>query len=227
MTRNSARTAFVWRNEPLHAGDNETARERANAQWLWRQRQPIAGTIAQTYLREGRGYRGIIPPTLMYLPARGGYEPAPIAAFGLYSEPAPGALSIDAAAVKAVQLVKLKPDGSGKAGNEPNKIIIGKGALGSPIVLAPPNDLLGLAICEGLEDALSIHEATGLGAWASGGAGSMPALADTVPSYIDFVTIVADRDPDGIRGANGPSDGLRKRGIPYAVAFPDRGERAP
>ena len=68
-------------------------------------------------------------------------------------------------------------------------------------MLAPPNDLLGLAITEGLEDALSIHEATGLGAWASGGNARLPALADTVPSYIDFVTIVADRDLHGVQYA--------------------------
>ena len=111
--------------------------------------------------------------------------------------------------------MKLKPDGSGKADIEPNKIIIGKGALGSPIVLAPPNDLLGLAICEGVEDALSVHEATGLGTWASGGATRMPALAEAMPDYIDFVTVVADRDPAGVKGGR-LADWLRRRGIEHA-----------
>jgi hypothetical protein len=119
----------------------------------------------------------------------------------------------------AVQIIKLKPDGSGKADIEPNKIIVGRGALGAPIVLAPPNDLLGLAIAEGIEDALSIHASTGHGAWASGGATRMPALADTVPEYIDFVTIVADSDPSSVKGAIGLSDGLRRRGIEHAVTF--------
>ena len=36
---------------------------------------------------------------------------------------------------------------------------------------------MGLGIAEGFEDALSIHQATGLGAWASGGASFMPKLA--------------------------------------------------
>jgi hypothetical protein len=84
-----------------------------------------------------------------------------MAAFGMPIEPEPGVLAIADNAVMAVQLVKLRPDGSGKADIKPNKIIIGQGALGSPIVLAPPNDLLGLAITEGIDDALSIHEATG------------------------------------------------------------------
>ena len=39
----------------------------------------------------------------------------------------------------------------------------GRGAGGLPIVVAPVNDSLGLAITEGIEDALSVHEATGFG----------------------------------------------------------------
>ena len=109
-------------------------------------------------------------------------------------------------ALTAVQLVKLKPDGSDKADVELTKIIVGKGALGSPVVVAPPNDLLGLAIAEGIEDALSIDEATGLGSWASGGAGRMPALADTVPDYIDCVTVFGDDDDVGRRNATELAD---------------------
>ena len=199
---------------PASAGqDDDAESERAKAGWLWRQGRPTPGTAAETYLRRARGYTGIIPATLSFLPARREHPPALIAAFGMATEPEPGTLSIADGAVMAVQLVKLKPDGSGKTDVEPNKIIVGRGALGSPIVLAPPNDLLGLAITEGIEDGLSIHRSTGLGAWASGGATRMPALADAVPEYINFVTIVADPDPSGIKGANGLSEGLRRRGI--------------
>ena len=66
-------------------------------------------------------------------------------------------------AVMAVQLIKLRADGTGKADVEPSKVIIGRAALSSPVVLAPPNDLIGIAICEGLADS-SIHEAMDLGA---------------------------------------------------------------
>jgi Toprim domain len=176
------------------------------------------GPVPEHYLRKARGYGAPIPATLGFLPPSGAYPPAMIAAFGMATEPEPGVLVIDDADVKAVQLIKLKPDGGGKADVEPNKIIIGKGALGSPIVLAPPNDLLGLAICEGVEDALSVHEATGLGAWASGGATRMPALAVAVPDYIDLVIIVADRDPAGVKGTDGLADGLRRRGIKHRIA---------
>ena len=84
---------------------------------------------------------------------------------------------------------------------------------GSPIVIAPPNDLLGLAICEGIEDALSIHEATSLGAWAAGSAGRLPALAPVVPNCIDCVTIIADADDAGAENAGKLTAELRQRGL--------------
>jgi putative DNA primase/helicase len=218
-------TDGAWRPSPVRRGGGnpaplttttkaaDDAAEREKARWFWRQRRPIAGSIAETYLRQARGYGGEIPATLGFLPARGDHPPALIAAFGMATEPEPGLLAITQAAVMAVQLVKLKPDGSDKADIEPNKIIIGAGALGSPIVLAPPNDLLGLAIAEGFEDALSIHEATGRGAWASGGAGRMPALADAVADYINCVTVIGDDDPAGRRYAPQLVARLCERGI--------------
>jgi hypothetical protein len=216
-----------WRARERRWCDSDAAKSKPDrARWIWRQRQPIERSIAETYLREARGYHGeIIPSTLGFLPARDNHLPALIAAFGMATEPEPGMLAIADAAVTAVLLIKLTRDGSAKADVEPNKIIVGGGALGSPIIVAPPNDLLGLAIIEGIEDALSIHEATGLGAWASGGATRLPALADSVPDYIDHVTVVADCDPTGITNATALGDRLRKRGVRCAVVDID-GARA-
>jgi hypothetical protein len=111
-----------------------------------------------------------------------------------------------------VHLTLLRPDGSGKAEIEKPKLMIGSpGNL--PIIIAPPNDLLGLAITEGIEDALSVHQATGLGAWAAGAAGRMPKLADVIPSYIECVTIYAHDDRAGQEGARGLAAALVERGI--------------
>jgi Toprim domain len=74
-------------------------------------------------------------------------------------------------------------------------------------------DLLGLAITEGIEDALSAHEATGLGAWAAGAAGFMPVLAAAVPSYIEAVTVYAHEDKAGQAGAHELAEALDHRGI--------------
>jgi hypothetical protein len=103
-----------------------------------------------------------------------------IAPFGMPREPEPGQLVIDDPAVLGVHITRLMPDGSDKVADRP-KIIIGR-CMGSPIVLAPLNDALGFAIAEGIEDALSMHEATGLGAWAAGAASRLPALAGAIPS---------------------------------------------
>jgi len=214
----SSRNPELPTADPCAAPD-DAASSRAKAQRLWRRREPIVSSVAERYLRTARGYGGTIPPTLAFLPARGDHPPALIASFGIATEPEPGALAIADDAVMAVQLVKLLPDGRGKADCEPNKVIIGKGALSSPIVCAPPNDLLGLAICEGIENALSVFEATDLGAWASGGATRMRALADAVPSYIECVTVFGDDDDAGRRHAPDLAARLRARGFEVILKF--------
>lgn len=183
----------------------------AKARWLWSQRQRIDGTPAERYLRNARGYSGPLPVTLGFLPGRGNHLPAMIAAFGAAHEVVPGVLVISNAAVTGAHLTRLTAAGV-KAGLANDKIMIGQ-CLGSPIVLAPPNDLLGLAITEGIEDALSMHDATGLGAWAAGSASRLPALAEAVPYFIDCVTIAVDDDDDGRRNAKELAARLQQRGI--------------
>ena len=134
-----------------------------------------------------------------------------ISAFGLCDEIEPGIIAAPRDVI-AVHLTLLKPDGSGKAEVEKPKITVGS-APGVPIVLAPMNDLLGLAITEGAEDALSVHQAFGLGAWAAGSANRMPALADAVPDYCDCVTVLADGDSAGTSNAAQLAGRLGERGI--------------
>jgi Toprim domain len=101
------------------------------------------------------------------------------------------------------------------------KIMIGH-SIGSPIVLAPPNDLLGMAITEGIEDALTVHEHTRLGAWAAGSASRLPAIADVIPAYIEVVTISVDDDIDGRRHAAVLGDRVQARGIEVRWVLPNR-----
>jgi len=135
-----------------------------------------------------------------------------IAVLGIAYEPETGLLEIADAQVRGVHLTRLAANGSGKAGTERDKIMLGS-SIGYPIVLAPANDLLGLAITEGIEDALSIHDDTGLGAWAAASASRLPAPANAVPSYIEAVTIAADTDQVGQRGASELRERLLVRGI--------------
>ena len=145
-----------------------------------------------------------------------------IAAFGFASEPEPGVLAIDMAAVEGVHLVKLTPDGrkiQGGADN-PSKITVGLDIAVRRHRRPGANDLLGLAITEGIEDGLTAYAATGLGVWAACTAGRMPALADAVPDYIEAVTIFAHPDPAGQRGAVALADTLDARGIEVRMIEP-------
>jgi Toprim domain len=193
-------------------GTASDASRTESARWLWRGARPIAGSAAERYLREARGYGGPLPVTLRYLQARGDHPHAMIAAFALPNEPEPGAIAIAGGDVTGVHLTRLASDGRGKLGSRRDKIIIGR-CLGSPIMLAPTNDLLGLAVCEGIEDALSLHAATGLGAWAAGSASRLAALSNSVPDWIDTVTVCADSDPAGRKGAGALGAALRHRGL--------------
>jgi len=208
--RGAARDGFSIRVDPEAIGraraeaterERKAAAERlSKACWLWSKRRPLAGSIVQIYLRDARAYRGPLPATLGYLAPRGDHGAAMIAAFGFPAEPEPGHLALDPAQLRGVHITRLAPDGSGKAGTTADKIMIGR-SVGSPIVLAPANDLLGLAIAEGIEDALSVHAATGLGAWAAGAASRLPTLASAIPSYVGSITILLDDDDDGCRHA--------------------------
>ena len=159
-----------------------------------------------------RGYAGPLPATLGYLePHQPGRHPAMIAAFGLAEEPEPGAL-FPPRNVDCVHLTLLAADGNGKADVEEPKFTVAQ-VRARPIVLAPLNDLLGLAITEGIEDALSVHAATGLGVWAAYSAGNMPKLVSLIPDYIEALTIYAHADDAGQRGARALADALRARAI--------------
>jgi hypothetical protein len=200
--------------------ERQAAAERLDkARWLWSQRRPIAGSIAETYLRQARGYGGELPATLGLLPARGKHGPAMIAAFGMTAEPEPGVIKIADDSVMGVHITRLRTDGLGKAGTERDKIMVGR-SLGSPIVLAPANDLLGLSIAEGIENGLSLHEATGLGSWAAGCASRLPALADAVPFYTECATVLVDDDPEGRRHAGELARRLKDRGIEVHALLP-------
>jgi Toprim domain len=185
-------------------------RQHEKAAWLWTRRYRIIGTVAERYLR-ARGYHGSIPSTLGFLPASRGYPPAIIAAFGEPEEPEPGILAAPRAVI-AVHITRLKPDGSDRERGLDAKLMIGR-SIGSPIVLAPVNDLLGLAITEGIEDALSVKVATGLGTWAAASAGRMPPLADIVPPYVETVTIFAHPEKIGQDKACELAKKLHGRGI--------------
>jgi hypothetical protein len=195
-----------------HQADHDKTQLR-KALWLWGRSCPAEGTIVEAYLA-ARGLRlEPLPATLRFLPpTKPERHPAMIVAFGIPEEPEPGRLSINDGAVRGIHLTLLKSDGSGKADIEPNKIMVGK-STGSPIVLAPMNDLLGLAIAEGIENALMAYQLNRFGVWAAGAAGRLPALAEVVPDYTDCIVIAVDDDETGLVNSRELARRLLERGL--------------
>jgi hypothetical protein len=209
----------------VHTSGPDLERQ-AVGQSLWVRSRAGKGSPAETYLASRGIYPAPWPETIRYLPANppNHRHPTLIAAYGIPNEVAPGILAIRPAEVVGVQLTYLRNDSRGKAPIQVQKRSIGRGHT-APIVLAPLNDNLGLLIAEGIEDALSLHIETGLGAWAAGGAGRMPALADLVPECVDNVTIAADHNDAGRAGSRGLYERLRERGIRAEVIFLDQHSR--
>lgn len=189
------------------------------ARWLWSCRVAPENSPVESYLRDVRNYSGHIPATIGFLPPqRPEHKPAMIAAFGLANEPEPGLLSIEDDRVVGVHFTLLKPDGSNKAGTDRDKFMLGP-SNGWPLVLAPPNDLLGLVVCEGIETGLSLYEATGCGTWVAGSASRMLALSEKLPSYIDCVTIAGEADAAGRTGAIALVERLNARDLHSELRF--------
>jgi hypothetical protein len=192
---NKAIYARISLEQAQHADVTATTRRR-KALTLWRTRTPLKGTVGERYLREARAYGGALPPTLGFLPARGVCPPAMIAAFGIPDEIEPGVIALPDAKVKGIHLTRLALRGSDRDRGEKAKIMIGHSA-GWPIVLSPPTDGQALIIAEGIEDALSGFEATGLCAWVAGSASRLPALGRSIPAWTESVTLLAHGDVDG------------------------------
>jgi hypothetical protein len=208
-SKNSRRVENPKSSQIDQAFGQDDQQRLALARRLWKQSRLAYDTACEDYLR-ARGYAGRIPHTIRYLAPNGTYPGSMICAFGLAHEVEPGVIDISDDAVRGVHITRLLPDGSDRERGDKAKIIIGRGFV-APIVLAPPNDLLGMAVTEGIEDGLAVLAATGLGVWVAGNAGRMPGLADLIPPYIEAVTIYGHADPAGKKGARGLADLLLAR----------------
>jgi len=187
---------------------------------LWGMAYDARGTVVERYLRS-RGIT-VIPDILGFVPSYGPDRlPAMLAPFGIAGEPEPGTYEININAIVGTHATLLTPNGR-KAPVDRSNRVLGRGH-DAPLMLVPPNDGLGLIVTEGIEDALSAHQVTGLGAWAAGSAGQLPGLARHVPDWIETVTIVEDDNPAGRAGCRALGDALERRGIEVRI---ERGRRA-
>jgi putative DNA primase/helicase len=181
---------------------------------LWRRSQPIGGTAAERYLRAARGYTGPIPSSVLRLaygrhPSRDGWHPMLVAAVVLEGR-------LDQCV--ALHRIFLKPDGSGKAELEPDKMSLGP-CKGGAVPLAPAGPVL--AISEGIETALSYQQVTRVPTWAALSAGGVRSLV--LPAEVKEVIIAADPDIPGIRAAHEAARRWLAEGRKVSIARPPEG----
>jgi putative DNA primase/helicase len=161
---------------------------------IWRRSRPIAGTVAEIYLRF-RGYTGPLLALALVLrfamcqhPSDKQFHPALVAAVVIEGR---------TDQCVAIHRTFLRPDGRGKADLDPDKMTLGP-CKGGAVPLAPAGPVLGVA--EGIETALSFMQATGIPTWAALSAGGIRNLI--LPAEVSEVVIAADPDVVGIRAAH-------------------------
>lgn len=122
----------------------EAERMATHAKRLWDEARPIAGTVAETYLR-GRGITCFLPSTLRF---HGACWHGPTAK----RYPALVA-SVQGSGLPAVHRTFLRPDGTGKADVEPAKAMLGAVGGGAVRLSHGPGSLV---VGEGIESTLSL-----------------------------------------------------------------------
>jgi hypothetical protein len=178
----------------------------AQAERLWQQAQPIAGTLAETYLR-GRGITCVLPATLRFHPrcwhgATAKRFPAMVAAVQGVGSP-------------AVHRTYLCPDGTGKANIEPAKAMLGATG-GGAVRLSEGQSRL--VVSEGIESGLSL-----LCGLLDGPATLWAALSTSgirrlhLPHEPGKLVIAADGDTPGRDAAN--ALGTRAHALGWQVSF--------
>lgn len=167
----------------------EAAKRVTQALALWRESQPIGGSLAERYLR-GRGITCPLPETLRFASscwhATAQRLPAMVAL-------------VEGGDDLAVHRTYLRPDGSGKAEVEPAKAMLSAVAGGAVRLVETPGPLV---VAEGIETALSL--ASGLlqapaAIWAALSTSGMKALR--LPAKPGRLTVAADGDAAGEQAA--------------------------
>jgi hypothetical protein len=179
---------------------------------------PIAGTLADTYLRSRGITLGGKTSALRFHPKCWHREEGQTR-----SIPRPSliaAVTDGAGLCQGVHRTWLAPDGQGKAAVETQRRAMGH-LLGNAVRLTPHDDILVLG--EGIETMLSVHEvAPGLPVWAALSAGHLGAVL--LPEGLQRLYIAVDRDPAGQRAAERLSARASEVGIAVQVLEPRLGD---
>jgi hypothetical protein len=177
---------------------------------LWREAQPITGTLAERYLREHRGINlNPLPVSLRFHPRlwhskAAQHFPALIAAIQAPNK-----------TITAVHRIFLCPATAKKAPVLNPKLTLG-GMNGGAVRLAAATETL--ITCEGLEDGLTLLQATGLPVWATLGTAGLAAVL--LPDTVRAVILATDNDTPGKAAAAKAAARFLNEKRQVKIAFP-------
>jgi hypothetical protein len=189
--------------------DDHDRIERARA--IWKASRPIAGTLAEKYLRS-RGIRIPLPSSLRFHPRlKDPHSPRCFPAM------VAGVCVWPSRSVVAVHRTFLNEDGTGKAPIMSPKCMLGpvKGGAVRLGVAAPL-----MALCEGIESSLSFLQSTAMPTWAClSTTGLRGVVLPDLPQASEVV-IGADNDSPGLAAANNAAAMWSSAGRVVRIATP-------
>lgn len=191
----------------------EAEKRAAQAKRLWQEAQPIAGTVAEIYLRT----RGIICP----LPSTLRFHPE--AWHGPTARRYPAMVAtVEGVGQPAIHRTYLRSDGSGKAAIHPDKAMLGAVAGGAVRLCREPS---WLVVAEGIESGLSLLCGlldTPATVWAGLSTSGLRRLH--LPQQAGRLTIAVDGDEPG--RAAGQALAERAHALDWQVSILDPGNGA-
>jgi Toprim domain len=120
--------------------------------------------------------------------------------------------------IVAVQRIYLNPLTGAKAAVACPKMTLGSMTGGAARLAAAAETL---AVCEGVEDALTIHAATGLSVWATLGTAGLKSV--WLPENVRRVVIAADNCEPGLKAAHAAAAVFREQGRRVSIVLPPLG----
>lgn len=191
----------------------EAAKRAAQAKRLWDEALPLAGSLAETYLR-ARGITCPLPLTLRFQPE---------CWHGATAKRFPAMVGVvEGSGLPAVHRTYLRPDGSGKANIAPAKAMLGATA-GGAVRLTEGHSVLLAG--EGIESTLSLLcglLSEPVTAWAALSTSGLRGLR--LPAQPGRLTIACDGDTAGREAAHALAE--RAHGLGWKVGIMDPGAGA-
>ena len=172
---------------------------------IWQSATPIAGTIAERYIRETRKISALLHDVRFHPRCPKG--PGRLARF----EPALLIGMRKAGTFAAIQRIFLDPRGAKYTA----KLVLGR-AIGAAWTNGPPGRTIGL--CEGFETAAAYTSLTGIQAWATMGAKRFHQAE--IPACVERVILLADNDLEGLRAEAKAREALARPGLVIDTEWP-------